>query len=250
MKKYLILFILLSINVYSQKDGLFQTNYEAIYSYISKPDSTNNSTLEQKMVLYIGDNSSIFQNFYKQKLDSVAVAHTFSKGDVVIDLRNIPFPKINYVILKNNSDKKILFTEELETTNLGYIDEVNDLNWKITNEKSEINGYKCIKAQTSFRGRKFIAWFTQEIPFQDGPYKFSRLPGFIVQLKDDKEFFFFNLVSFKKINKKIFYNDKYVSIDKKEYYQKKLNYYNNIIAESENINIRKRKITYNPIELK
>lgn len=250
MKKHTILFIIFFSNViYGQKNGFFTANYEAIYNYISKTDSTKSATIEQKMVLYIGDQSSLYQNFHKEKLDSISIANTLSKGNVTIDLRNISIPKVNHVILKNYDNKKVTFTEELELTNIGYIDEITDLNWKITNEKSEINGYKCIKAVTLFRGREFIAWFTQEIPFQDGPYKFSKLPGFIIQINDTKNSFNFNLISFRKIKKDIFYNEKYITIDRKEYYIKKLNYYNNLFTESDNINVKKRKIVYNPFEL-
>lgn len=32
------------------------------------------------------------------------------------------------------------------------------------------------KATCDFAGRKWIAWFTTEIPIQDGPYKFYGLP--------------------------------------------------------------------------
>ena len=35
-----------------------------------------------------------------------------------------------------------------------------------------------------FAGRHWIAWFSTEIPIQDGPYKFRDLPGLIVKIED------------------------------------------------------------------
>lgn len=59
------------------------------------------------------------------------------------------------------------------------------LDWKISDEKQKIGTYNAQKATADFGGRKWIAWFTTEIPFQDGPYKFYGLPGLIVKVGDE-----------------------------------------------------------------
>jgi len=69
---------------------------------------------------------------------------------------------------------------------------VSVLNWEITDEEKEINGYKVRKAVTDsyfllddplddFYG-KAIAWFTTEIPIPVGPARYYGLPGLIVEL--------------------------------------------------------------------
>lgn len=52
-------------------------------------------------------------------------------------------------------------------------------------EKQQIGSYNCQKATTQFGGRQWIALFTSDIPFQDGPYKFYGLPGLIIKIEDD-----------------------------------------------------------------
>ena len=49
----------------------------------------------------------------------------------------------------------------------------------------QIGKYKTQKATAEFGGRSWIAWFSQELPFQDGPYKFYGLPGLIVHVEDN-----------------------------------------------------------------
>ncbi len=56
--------------------------------------------------------------------------------------------------------------------------------WKILPEKEKVGEYNTQKATTNFGGRSWTAWFTTDIPFQDGPYKFYGLPGLIVKLED------------------------------------------------------------------
>lgn len=68
------------------------------------------------------------------------------------------------------------------------------LNWTLTNERKEIGKYNCQKATINFNGRSWTAWFTTEIPIQDGPYLFDNLPGLILSVEDSKKKFSFNYV--------------------------------------------------------
>src|SRR5690606_17295445 len=56
--------------------------------------------------------------------------------------------------------------------------------WEITNEIKKIKQYTCYKATTSFRGNKFVVWFTPEIPINAGPWKWHGLPGLILEAAD------------------------------------------------------------------
>lgn len=40
-----------------------------------------------------------------------------------------------------------------------------------------------------------MAWFTTEIPINEGPYKFNGLPGLIIEMYDTEQIFKFSLVS-------------------------------------------------------
>ena len=57
--------------------------------------------------------------------------------------------------------------------------------WRILHEKLKIGDFQTQKAETEIFGRKWTAWFTTEIPIQDGPYKFHGLPGLIVKIEDN-----------------------------------------------------------------
>lgn len=63
-----------------------------------------------------------------------------------------------------------------------------------------IGNYKAQKATTSFGGRNWNAWFTTDVPFQDGPYKFSGLPGLIVKVEDEAGDYSFDLKETKRIS--------------------------------------------------
>jgi GLPGLI family protein len=44
------------------------------------------------------------------------------------------------------------------------------------NKNKKILGYDCIKATANFRGSEVTAYFTKELPYSAGPFKFFGLP--------------------------------------------------------------------------
>lgn len=72
-----------------------------------------------------------------------------------------------------------------------FIDNIPAINWKINKETKVILGYRCQKAAGEFRGRKYNVWFTKDIPTSFGPWKWSGLPGLILEVEDLSKSFTF-----------------------------------------------------------
>lgn len=72
-------------------------------------------------------------------------------------------------------------------------------NWKLSTEKKKIDQYQVQKATSRWGGRNWTAWFSTEIPFSDGPCKFSGLPGLIMELSDDRGNYEFQIVKSEKL---------------------------------------------------
>lgn len=79
-----------------------------------------------------------------------------------------------------------------------YEEPLPKFNWELIAEYKEILGYPVQKAICSYRGRKYIAWFSKEIPFSDGPWKFWGLPGLILEVSDTEQQFTFSSVAIKR----------------------------------------------------
>src|SRR5699024_8333157 len=68
--------------------------------------------------------------------------------------------------------------------------DLDHLNWEISNETKEIQGYSCKKATTTsdflnhFKKQTSVtAWFCPDLPFQYGPRGIAGLPGLILELE-------------------------------------------------------------------
>jgi GLPGLI family protein len=89
------------------------------------------------------------------------------------------------VFFKDFKTKEIRFREFF--TGYAYISEENfpTIVWSVVRESKKMGSFECFKATARFRGRNYTAWFTMDIPVNDGPWKLWGLPGLILEAYDD-----------------------------------------------------------------
>lgn len=195
MKKFFFItacFTALSINA--------QVN-RFVYQVTMKPDAENKSDVKtESAYLDISAEKSQFYSENRIKRDSVMQAMFQSGGarnfnrEQMESLRS----SIDYTIEKDKKSQKTVFKNRIGRDIYSY-EEDRPISWKILSETTKIGDYKVQKAEADFAGRKWIAWFTTDLPYQDGPYKFSGLPGLIVKAEDDKGEYSFDLMKNYKI---------------------------------------------------
>jgi len=189
------------------------TNF--VYEYSSIPDSTaKNNVLKELMVLTVSKNKSEFYSLNQFKNDSITES-SISKGFP-------PPPQSltdkNYRVIKEIPNKnKVNFIASISSTTYD-VPQVLNFDWKLTQESKIIMNYNVQKATTNYGGRTWIAWFTKEIPIQDGPYKFCNLPGLILKIEDSKQNHIYEIKAITKSPKDFIYpENKYISAIKVDY---------------------------------
>ena len=110
--------------------------------------------------------------------------------------RGVHFPE---EVLKCFPEAKLIVNHRMPQKYIyQYEEEVPNWQWQMCDETREILGYTCHKAQCYFRGRLWTAWYSEEIPLHDGPWKFCGLPGLILKVEDDKAHYSFTCESVQK----------------------------------------------------
>lgn len=190
---FLSAFLFLSILSFSQNQRFY-------YDYHFQTDSTDVETKKSElMVLDVDKKGSKYYSEYVFQNDSLMNAH-FSKN--MATHSDEPFPMsgkegvVTHKILKSYPDFKINHVVSLDMTLYNASQQVK-MNWKILPDKKSIGNWSVQKAETDFAGRHWIAWFSADIPVQDGPYKFHGLPGLIVKLEDKSGYYKFELKGIK-----------------------------------------------------
>jgi len=113
------------------------------------------------------------------------------------------------------------------------------LNWKILPDKMKFGDIECQKATVIYGGRNWTAWFDPNSPLQEGPYIFHGLPGFIVNISDEKGEYNFSLIRTKRSDKNnMFYIRKGKEISWDVYMKLQEDYYSDPFAEVKSRNIK------------
>lgn len=191
MKKILTLLVLgFSLMSFSQ------TRF--IYQVTMKPNSADKSDVKtENAYLDISQNKSVFVAENRVKRDSLFTRMRTTQSFDRTQMQNLR-SNIQYTVEKDAAEQNVTFKERIGRDLYTYVED-RPMNWKIINETTKIGDYTAQKAETDFGGRKWIAWFTTDLPFQDGPYKFSGLPGLIVKVEDADGDYSFDLKESKKL---------------------------------------------------
>ncbi len=92
-------------------------------------------------------------------------------------------PQFNYIDF--SKDTLISAVMIFDTYNIA--ESLPVMEWKITDRRKKIGKHDVILAETIFRGRKYMAWFSEAYPINIGPWKLHGLPGLILEAYDESK---------------------------------------------------------------
>ena len=214
------LLIIISV-VFSQENVLDRAYLKCQYEYTLQSDTLSGKTRDDLLILQIGENISKCYSHYSAEVDSISALpnwyevmkkhldYAFSKKE--INTNDYPHKRMKAYVYKNYPQGKMTVTDGLTLQYYMYEDELNAQQWEIKDSTKTILDYQCQMATCDFRGREWTAWFTTDIPVNDGPWKFGGLPGLIMEAYDKGNQYVFTIVGLQKVeNEPIFFSETYV----------------------------------------
>jgi len=177
-----ILFVLLPALCFGQKQ-------QFIYQY-DKVGAEENS--KELMLLDVYPDRSYYYSYAEYQEDSLLQA---SKKNYPAEVGAISTFMKDFVQKEKEPEQVFLYTK---VENDYYkIKDNRKIQWKTQDSLGNLLGFKTQKAVADFAGRKWVAWFTTDIPISDGPYKFWGLPGLILKIEDTEKLHHIELVGIK-----------------------------------------------------
>lgn len=161
--------------------------YECIYEYQMQGEGKNGEfSRTYNCILQIGKEHSKFYDYAQFRTDSVAQVPT-AGDDIKAEIESSRLKAENYydeLIFNSIPDKNISVYADIVPDRYKYDETTPVMTWEITADKDTVCGYECHKAEATYGGRRWIAWYTEDIPVPFGPWKLTSLPGLVLKAED------------------------------------------------------------------
>lgn len=208
-KIFVIVILKAAICIASPPDNLYVKDredaiLEVIYNRKAITDTTRReeSFTIDDIMLRIGKTKSLFCGVKKLWADSISTVDFISysymlRATYEKDKDNFFFLGGRYwsYIYKDLLNKEVTECDYFDMTHWRYKEEMKIPSWNILDSITNIAGYECLMATAYFKGRRWVAWFSPEIPISDGPWKLCGLPGLILSAYDDARDYEFTVKS-------------------------------------------------------
>lgn len=207
MKKNILVLLGLCISTisFAQQPELAIAKARYTFSHVIDTNNRDKPWVED-MILIIGKNATLYTsnvrlnqliNFKKHIAEQIKNNGGTLNGATITSNRKQRSIETEYYSF-NNENK--FFTAEKLLQNYIVEEETPKIDWKIERDTMSFSGVKCQKATAAFKGRNWIAWFSPELPFTNGPWKLNGLPGLIIDAYDDKKEVLFQFAGFETVN--------------------------------------------------
>ena len=206
--KYIVFVFILTFQIHAQ-------TYYAEYELIR---SINYMEFTAKSELFVDSDKTLFlvhpyQNLLK---DGQEINNDSGSGIVMSGGRErCEEPKKYYIDYQNQKRLEYLYENDCRAS-MWIKENYEPIEWTILNETKTIGDFETIAAEAYVNDRKWVVYFTLEIPINHGPWRLHGLPGLVLEAhslpdgredvyvnNDAPELYFFRLVEFKEINESI-----------------------------------------------
>ena len=210
MKTIVSILLLTSLAVQAAARDLLldRAHMKCLYRYVYTFDTLKNELRDDLLILQIGKEVSKCYSYYTFQCDSLRRTPDGAKVWSELFRRAIekdgiygdfPHVRMSTYVYKNYPTGQMTITDRISLQDYCYVDSLHTQTWTMGDSTREVLGYTCQQATADFRGRRWTAWFTTDIPVSDGPWKLGGLPGLILEAYDEGKQHVFTAVGLERV---------------------------------------------------
>ena len=204
----ILLLASLAVQATAQEPMIDRAHMKCLYRYVYTFDTLKNELRDDLLILQIGKEVSKCYSYYTFQCDSLRRTHDGEKVWSELFRRAIekdgiygdfPHVRMSTYVYKNYPTGQMTITDRISSQGYCYVDSLHAQTWTMGDSTREVLGYTCQQATADFRGRRWTAWFTTDIPISDGPWKLGGLPGLILEAYDEGQQHVFTAVGLERV---------------------------------------------------
>ena len=198
----------LAVQAAAREPVLDRAHMKCLYRYVYTFDTLKNELRDDLLILQIGKEVSKCYSYYTFQCDSLRRTPDGAKVWSELFRRAIekdgiygdfPHVRMSTYVYKNYPTGQMTITDRISSQGYCYVDSLHAQTWTMGDSTREVLGYTCQQATADFRGRRWTAWFTTDIPVSDGPWKLGGLPGLILEAYDEGQQHVFTAVGLERV---------------------------------------------------
>lgn len=158
-------------------------------SFLFSQEKNFNSKIEYEMTFMLKKyNAELLFNNEASIFSYHDLSEDSEKSDQDGNINITVADTISHIVYNDLVEKKLLhYTCIFSPKTHDWVEEViPNFNWIKSNETKTIYNLLCKKATCTFRGRDYIAWYSTDLSNNYGPWKFSGLPGLMLEVYDSE----------------------------------------------------------------
>lgn len=203
----------------TDKEKIDKVRYEITYRTKSIIDTTKVDSLgnfiynEEDMRLDVGEQVSFFYS-YSNALYEQQRIEMMNKGNFSVP--NMRGGSISWKLFKNFPTGKTTYIDNVFRDGFRVVEPIEQPQWElIPDSTARILDYNCQMARCNYKGRQWFAWFTADIPIDNGPWKLDGLPGLVLRAYDNSRHYIFDCVGLKQTDgtRNIVFDDRFNSYE-------------------------------------
>ena len=206
-----ILYLLLAslaVQATAREPMIDRAHMKCLYRYVYTFDTLKNELRDDLLILQIGKEVSKCYSYYTFQCDSLRRTPDGAKVWSELFRRatekdgiygDFPHVRMSTYVYKNYPTGQMTITDRISLQDYCYVDSLHTQTWTMGDSTREVLGYMCQQATADFRGRRWTAWFTTDIPISDGPWKLGGLPGLILKAYDERQQHVFTAVGLERV---------------------------------------------------
>lgn len=183
-----LLFALSNLSMAQTKDSIDTTVFTVGYDFqIHSTDKEGNAVTDSlRTVVLVGSKMTKTLGYYTDMVDRMGEERGSFGGKRKERCAHVP------VIFVSQEKGQMTVREDVPVHRYEYT-EPTGMAWSLHDDTLTVSGYPCKKATTTYGGRRWTAYYAEDVPSTAGPWKLHGCPGLIVTASTDDGIFSFTL---------------------------------------------------------